>query len=276
MIVGCRSDVEDVLRAAIAIRRDPSVTLVWGKSDREVDEKLRQYHGEVKLKAADLVPHVPAGIKLKLREKPMRACGRSLPSLHWYIAYSLRHRRCVPGELARLLARYYPDVGQVLARKDELSLKYFRMHMDVLRETERLKAHTRPQPAGGLMYVEICPEHDVVDLYLEWLARRVSDRASVVKARGSYYLVNANYLGHDRPIKEISPEEAKRLTGDGRAEDRLSWELYYDSQMIESRRNKPLAKKMLPAKYAYISPDVQLERHKIEHGIPRHSLDDFF
>ncbi len=52
--------------------------------------------------------------------------------------------------------------------------------------------------------------------------------------------------------------------------------MYYDSQLIESRRNKALAKKMLPAKYSYMSPEVRLERLKIEHGIPRHNLDDFF
>jgi hypothetical protein len=178
--------------------------------------------------------------------------------------------------MVRLLASHYPDIGQVLARKDDLSLKYFHLHMDVLREGERLKAHTRPRPAGNVMYVEICPEHEVVDLYLEWLAKRVNDRASVVKARDSYYLANANYLGHNEWLKEISEEEAHRLTVDLEAEDNSRWELYYDSQLIENRRNKSLAKKMLPAKYSYISQDVQLERHKIEHGIPKHSLEDFF
>ena len=276
MIVGYRDDVEDVLRAAIALKRDPSVTLVYGKSAEEVNAKLRQYHGDTKVLVADIVPHVPASLKLRLRETPPRVGSRCLPSLHTYIAYSLRHKDCVPGELVRLLSSHYPDIGQVLARKDDLSLKYFHMHMDVLRESQRLRAHSRPRPAGGLMYVEICPEHRVVDLYLEWLSGRVTDRASVVKARGDYYLVNANYLGHNKWVKEISGDEAKRLVGDLSAEDHSRWELYYDSQMIESRRNKALAKKMLPAKYSYISPDVRLERHKIEHGILKNNLNDFF
>jgi hypothetical protein len=276
VIVGYRNDVEDVLRAAIALKREHTITLVCGKSVEEVKAKLRQYTGDAKVMVVDLVPHVPSGVKLKLREKPPRVGSRCLPSLHTYIAFSLRHKRCVPDELVRLLASHYPDIGQVLARKDDLSLKYFHLHMDVLREGERLKAHTRPRPAGDVMYVEICPEHEVVDLYLEWLARRVSDRASVVKARDSYYLVNANYHGHNKWLKEISGEEARRLTGDLEAEDHSRWELYYDSQLIESRRNKALAKKMLPAKYSHISRDVQLERHKIEHGIPKHNLEDFF
>ena len=275
LVIGYRRDVEDVLRAAIALKREPTATLVCGRDEDEVRAKLRLYCGDIRVMASELVPHVPASLKLRLREKPPRVGSRCLPSLYTYIAFSLRHKRCVPDELVKLLARHYPDIGQVLARKDDLSLKYFRQHMDVLRENERLKAHSRPRPARDVMYVEICPEHDVVDLYLEWLGRRVTDRASLVKASGRFYLVNANYLGHNRWMKEVSADEAKRLAGDLPEEDNAAWAMYYDSQMIESRRNKALAKKMLPAKYSYISPDVRLERYKIEHGIPKHSLDDF-
>jgi hypothetical protein len=276
LIIGYRQDVEDVLRAAIALKREPSATLVCGKSTRDVKDKLRLYSGDAKVMVEDLVPHVPAAVKLKLRERPPRVGSRCLPSLHTFIAFSLRHKQCVPDELVRLLSTYYPDIGQVMGRKDGLSKKYFFMHMEVLRESERMKAHTRPRPAGNLMYVEIRPEHDVIDLYLEWIARRASDRASVVKAHGNYYLANANFLGHDKGIKEISAEEARRLIGDLPEDDFSTWEMYYDSQLIESRRNKELAKKMLPAKYSYLSPDVRLERLKIEHGIPKHNLDDFF
>lgn len=276
MIIGYRNDVEDVLRAAIALKREPDATLVYGRSKREIREKFRLYTGDVKVLADELVPHVPSSIKLKLREKPPRVGSRCQASLHTFAAYSLRHRQCVPDELVRLLSRYYPDIGQVLASKDGLSRKYFHLHMDVFRESERLKAHTRPRQAGNLMYVEIRPEHDVVDLYLEWLARRVDDRASVVRANGAYYLANANYLGYDQPTKEISAEEAKRLVGDLPAEDHSAWEMYYDTQMIESRRNKALAKKMLPAKCSQLSEEVRLERLKIEHGIAKHNLDDFF
>lgn len=276
MIIGYRRDVDDVLRAAISLKREPSATLVCGKNTRDVKEKLKLYRGDAKVMVEALVPHVPTAVRLKLRERPPRVGSRCQPSLHTYVAFSLRHRQCVPDELVRLVSSYYPDIGQVLARKDGLAKKYFFMHMEVLREIERLKAHTRPQPAGGLMYVEIRPEHDVVDLYLEWIAKRVSARASVVKAHDSYYLANANLLGHDQWMKEISGDEARRLIGDLPQDDFSTWEMYYDSQLIESRRNKAFAKKMLPAKYSYISPEVRLERLKIEHGIPKHNLDDFF
>ncbi len=276
MIVGFKDDVDDVLRAAIALKRDPAITLVCGRDDEDVKSKLRQYHGDTLAMVSEIVPHVSSSVKLKLREKPPRVNSRCQPSLHTYVDFSLRHKDCKPVELVRLLSTYYPDIGQVMARKDELSLKYFHLHMEVLRENEKLRAHTRPRPAGNLMYVEISPEHKVVDLYIEWLARRVSDRASIVKSHGDYYLANAHCLGYNVLIKKISPDEAQRLTVDLRADDNSTWEMYYDSQLIESRRNKALAKKVLPAKYSYISPDVRLERYKIEHGIPKHSLDDFF
>jgi hypothetical protein len=202
MIVGFRDDVDDVLRAAIALKREPAITLVCGHDEEEVKSKLRQYPGDAIAMASEIVPHVPSSVKLKLRERPPRINIMCQPSLHAYIDFSLRHKDCKPVELVRLLSAYYPDIGQVMARKDELSLKYFHLHMEVLRENEKLRAHTRPRPAGNLMYVEISPEHKVVDLYIEWLIRRVSDRASIVKVRGDYYLANAHCLGYNVLVKK--------------------------------------------------------------------------
>lgn len=276
MIIGYNKDVEDVLRAAIALTNEPGATLVYGRDERDVKAKLARYSGEITIMAAQIVPHVPSTIKIKLRERPPRTGNRCQSSLHAYIAYALRHRKCMPDELVKMLSSYYPDIGRALARSDDLSLKYYRMHMEVLGESHRLQAYTRPCPVGNFMYVEIYPEHYVTDLYLEWISRRVSDRASIVKAHRDYYIANANYLGYDRWLKEISPEEAKRLTGDLPQADNSMWDTFYDSQAIESRRNPGHAKKMLPAKCASISPEIKLERRKIEHGIPGCRLDDFF
>jgi hypothetical protein len=276
MIIGYRKDVEDVLRAAIALKREPGATLVYGRDARDVRAKLAHYSGDVKLMVSEVVPEVPTAVKLRLRERPPRVGSRCQPSMHAYIEYALRHRRCKPDELVGMLSAYYPDIGRALARSDQVSLKYFHMHSEVLAEIHRLQAYTRPCPAGDLMYVEICPEHFVTDLYLEWIARRASDRASVVKAHRDYYLANAHYLGYDQTFKEISPEEAKRLTGVIPGVDGSLWETFYDSQAIESRRNAEYAKKMLPARCAQMSPEIRLERRKIEYGIPGRRLDDFF
>jgi hypothetical protein len=276
MIIGYKKNLWDVLRAAIAMNREPEATFVCGKNDRDLDSKLAGYHGEIIEKVHVIVPQVPVSLKLKLRERLPRSGGRCQPSMHSYITYSLRHRKCVPNELVRMLADYYPDIGQALGHKDELSKKYFHMQMEVMGEIERLRAHTRPRPAGGLMYVEIAPEHYVIDLYMEWMGKRISDRSSIVKSHRDYYLVNAHYLGYDGQYKEISSEEALRILGEVPEADISVWEAFYDSQAIESRRNREYASTKIPAKCAKLSPEIKLERKKIEYGIPRCGLDDFF
>ena len=275
MIIGYKKNLWDVLRAAIAMNREPEATFVYGVNEKDLDSKLSAYHGEISEKVSIMVPQVPVSVKLKLRERLPKVGSRCQPSLHTYISYSLRNRRCVPNELVRMLALYYPDIGQALGHKDELAKKHFTLQMEVMREIERLRAHTRPRPAGSLMYVEIAPEHYVIDLYLEWMGKRIDDRASVVKSHRDYYLVNAHFLGYDSQYKEISQEEAVRLLGDVPDTDISVWETFYDSQAIENRRNKDYAKKMLPEKYSYLSPEIRLERKKVEHGIPKSTLADF-
>ncbi|HMK48264.1 MAG TPA: DUF4130 domain-containing protein [Methanocella sp.] len=277
MIIGYKKNVWDVLRAAIIMSREPGATFVCGKSEKDLEARLLRYQGDVIEKVSSIVPNVPGSIKLKLRERLPRAGSRCQPSLHTFITYSLRHRECVPNELIGLLAMYHPDIGQVLACKDGRSKKYFRLQMDVSREVERLRAHTRPRPARGVMYVEIAPEHLVTDIYLEWIGKRINDRVSIVKSHRDFYIVNAHFLGYDAQYKEISPEEASKLVGDiPNTDSELQvWESFYDSQAIESRRNKAHAKKMLPEKYTYLSPEIRIERKKIERGIPRSTLDDF-
>lgn len=276
MIVGYRKDTWDVLRAAICVNRETDVTLLCGKDEKDLEAKFSRYPDDYKVKVWNLIPQVPMSVKMKLRETPPKLGGRCQPSLHAFISYGLRHRQCVPDDIVKLLAQYYPDIGQVLAHKDAQSKKLYRMQFEVLGELHRMRAHTRPVPAGNLMYVEISPEHYVIDLYLEWIAKRVNDRASVVKAHRDYYLANASYLGYDRQFKEISQETAKSLTGEILKTDNSAWEQYYDSQAIENRRNKAFAQKMLPKKVASLSPEVKLEREKIEHGIPRCDLTSFF
>jgi len=276
MIIGYKKNVWDVLRAAIAMNREPEATFVYGVNEKDLDSKLSAYHGEIIEKVSVMVPQVPVSLKLMLRERLPRVGSRCQPSLHTYISYSLRNRQCVPNELVGMLARYYPDIGQALGHKDELSKKHFTQQMEVMREIERLRALTRPRPAGSLMYVEISPEHYVIDLYLEWMGKRITDRASVVKSHRDYYLVNAHFLGYDSQYKEISKDEAVRLLGDVPDTDISVWESFYDSQAIESRRNRAYASTKLPAKCASLSPEIKIERNKIEHGIPRHGLEDFF
>ena len=276
MIIGYVKNVDSIIRAAIAIKANPGATAVCGKDSKDLKQKLSQYHGEAVVNIDDVVKNVPFHIKASLWVKTP-TCGRAQRpvSLGMYLNYALRHNKCVPDDLVKLLSYYYPNLTLILSHKDTVAKRYYHMYREAMGELERMKAHTRFRPAGDMLYVEIYPEHDVQDLYMEWAARRNDDRASVIKCHTLYYLINACRLGYPKEIAGISKEEAERLLGNIPACDNAIWDTFYDSQSIENRRNKKYAKKMLPAKYSYISPEVRKERKKIERGIPLNSLDDF-
>jgi len=276
MIIGYRKDMEGVLKAAIALKKNPGSTMVCGSNDGELKQKLAMYHGDIVVNANDIVKDVPFHIKAGLWVK-FPGCGRMgpQPSLGSFIMYSLRNKKCVPDELVYLLAKNYPKLTVVLSHKDTVAKKYFHLYRETMGELERIRSYCRFQPAGDILYVEIIPENDIRDLFMEWAARRYNDRQVIVKCHGDYYLLNARSKGYSKDIVEISGEEAKRLIGDIQETDSELWDTFYDSQNVESRRNKRYAKCKVPKKFSYVSPEIRKERKKIEHGIQKDKLDDF-
>ncbi|MCD1295812.1 DUF4130 domain-containing protein [Methanocella sp. CWC-04] len=278
MIIGYKKDMESVIKAAIALRTNPGSTMVCGNNKRDLERELYWHRGEIVVYVDDLVKNIPFHIRSSLW-KQVPGCNPSLRGLSTgsFITYALRHRKCVTNELVGLLASYYPDLFNVLSHKDEVSKKYYHMYREVFGEYHSMKGFTRFQEKGDVYYVEVYPEHLIIDMYLDWIEKKNTDRPTVVKSHRDHYLVNAKYLGYNKTIVEISPEEAGRLATvtDIPSHDSL-WETFYDSQYIDNRRNKEYAKKKIPAKYAYLSPDIKNERKKIERGIQRDTLDDFF
>jgi probable DNA metabolism protein len=276
VIIGYKKDVDGVLRAAIALARNPGATMVCGASAGELREKLAMYHGDIVLSVDEVVKDVPFQVKAELWVK-LPSCSpmqRSL-SLGSYLTFALRSHNCVPDELVRLLARYYPKLTAILAHKDDTARKYFKYYREAMGELERLKAHVRFRPSGDALYAEISPQHEVKDLFMEWAMRRIPDRIIVVKCRQEHYILNARSLGYSSDVASVTAEEAGRLLGSISDSGSEAWDTYYDSQSIENRRNKRYAKSRLPAKYSYISPEVRKERKKIEHGIQGSRLDDY-
>ena len=277
MIIGYKKDLDGVLRAAVALKKNPDATIVCGSNARELKQKLAMYHGEVVLNVDEVVKDVPFHVKAELWVKvpscnPMQR-GLSLGS---YLTYALRNDQCIPDELVRLVARYYPNFMALLAHKDATARKYFRLYREAAGELERIKSYCRFRPAGDKLYVEIAPKHDIKDLFMEWAMRRNNDRIIVVKCHAEYYLLNARALGYRAEIANVTKEEAERLLGDMPDTDSDIWDTFYDSQNVENRRNKRYAKARLPEKFSYISPEIRKERKKIEHGIQPDKLDDFF
>ncbi len=276
MIIGYKKDVDGILRAAIALKRNPDSTMVCGSSKRELKEKLAMYHGDIVVNVDDVVKDVPVHTKVELSVK-FPGCGVMQPSLslNSFLNYSLRNSHCVPDELVRLLALNYPDLTVILAHKDATAKKYYHYYRETMGELERIRSYCRFRPAGDLLYVEITPRHDIKDLFMKWAAGRNNDRRVIVKCHKEYFLLNARSIGYRTDIAPISEEEALRLLGDIPDVDSEIWDTFYDSQSIESRRNIKYAKSRLPAKYSHISPETRKERKKIEHGTPSNTLDEF-
>ncbi len=277
MIIGYKKDLDGVLRAAIALKRNPEATMVCGANARELKQKLAMYHGEIVLNVDEIVKDVPFRAKADLwvRFPSCNPMQRGL-SLGSYLTFALRNSQCKPDELVRLVARYYPNFMAILAHKDDTAKKYFSLQREVAGELERLKAYCRFRPSGDMLYVEVNPKHDIKDLFMEWAMRRNGDRIIVVKCHAEYYILNARALGHRAETASVTKEEAERLLGDIPDTDSEIWDTFYDSQNVENRRNKRYAKGRLPEKYSYISPEIRKERKKIEHGIQPDKLDDFF
>jgi hypothetical protein len=276
MIIGYKKDLEGVLKAAIALKQHPGSTMVFGSGERELKQKLALYHGDVVVDVGDIVKDVPFHIKAELWVK-FPSCGRMgpQPSLGSFIMYSLRNKKCVPDELVILLAKNYPRLTVVLSHKDTVAKKYFHLYRETMGELERIRSYCRFRPAGDILYVEICPENDIKDLFMEWAGKRYGDRQVLVKCHGEYYLVNARSKGYEKDIIEISGDVAKSMLGYVPDTDNELWDTFYSSQNIDNRRNKKYAKSRVPKKYSNISPEIKNERNFIEHGIPETKLDDF-
>jgi hypothetical protein len=277
MIIVYRRELFDVIKAAIALKSHPDASIMCARERMDI-RKIAEFSGEKVVMAGDIIKNVPSRVRSTLWQK-MSTGFTGCVSTGSYIKYSLRHRSCAPDELVRLLSSYYPDMAQVISHKDCVSKKYFHMFRECMAENERLKAMTRLSPAGvpegSLMYVEISPENDVGDLYMEWVAGRIEDRPTVVKCHKDYFLVNAHYRGYKKEITAISAEEAQKMVGK-KADDNGIWETFYDSQFIENRRNPEYAKKKVPEKCSFLSEDLRKERLKIKRGIAKNTLDDFF
>ncbi len=276
MIIGYKKDLDGIIRAAVALKKNPGATMVCGTNRRELKEKLAMYHGDVIVNVDDIVKNVPFHIKVELWVK-VPSCSpmqRSL-SLGLYVTYALRNAKCIPDELVRLLAMYYPDMRAVLDHNDPLSKKYYHYHRETMGELERIKSFIRFKLIGEALYAELNPKNDILDMLLEWAMRRNPDRPVIIKCHSEYYLLNARSRGYNKDIANISKDEAQRILGDVVDIGSDIWDTFYDSQNIEGRRNKRYAKSRLPAKFSYVSPEIRKERKKIERGIPENTLDDF-
>lgn len=130
-----------------------------------------------------------------------------------------------------VLAKVSPEAKNVLTRARRVCM-----------ELHRAYGFIRFNPAGpDTMVGKAEPEHNTADLILAYFARRY---------RGQKIILLANGLAYTWQDGKITVTDADAFAPTAPADDFSAyWDAYYDSQVIEGRMNKELARKHLPKKF---------------------------
>jgi hypothetical protein len=134
----------------------------------------------------------------------------------------------------------------------------------------------RPDIINGILTARIDTQHDVADIFCRWLANKNPDMPVTVICGSRAWIGNGHLAGVER-FGPIDPEKLKELDSSSSSDMDIEemWSVYYDSQMIENRRNRSLAKKLQPKYTGSLSNMAKNDRYKVEKGIANCTLDSF-
>lgn len=276
MIIAFSPTVDGILLACSCFRDNPDAELVFAKDVQELDRKLgfSGSNGEVRR-----LGFTPSGSTESLSKeifgKIKARMARFDPNPIRYLDLLLRHRDCDPVELVQLIVSCNGDTDQLYSGKGKLAKRYYNYMRDVSRAYERLCMFSRPDFRGGILSATIDSPHDIGELFCRWLARKNPDVPVAVIVNTKAWVGNGDLIGLDRfaRINSAFIESLQSASGYDDVDD--LWNVYYDSQMIESRRNIGLAKKMQPKFSASMSAMAKRDRYKVERGISNCRLDSF-
>ncbi|WP_440953441.1 DUF4130 domain-containing protein [Methanococcoides sp. FTZ1] len=276
MIIAFKPTVDGVLLACSCLKECPEAELTFAKSLGELDRKLGfSFYGE-EVKRLGFTPCGGIeGLSKEIFGKRRSRMARFDPAPIRYLDLLLRHRDCDPVELVHLVISCNGDTDQLYSGKSKLAKKYYNYMRDVSRAYERLCMFARPEFKGGILTVEIDSPHDIGELFCRWLSRKNPDVPVAVLVRTIAWVGNGDLLGLDRFAKLTAAFVESLRTQSGTDDVDELWDIYYDSQMIDSRRNIGLAKKMQPKSSASMSRMAKRDRYKVERGIASCRLDSF-
>ena len=276
MILAFNANVDGVLLACSYFRENPGAELISAKNQDELDQKLGFSCSEGEVKRLGFTPcgSIEA-LSKEIFGKRKARMARFDPNPLRFLDLLLRHRNCEPVELVHLIISCNGDTDQLYSGKGKLAKKYYNYMRDVSRAYERLCMFSRPEFKGGILSVEIDSPHNIGDLFCRWLSRKNPDVPVAVIVKTNAWVGNGDLLRLDRFSKLTAAfVESLRSTSEDDEVDGL-WDIYYDSQMIDSRRNIGLAKKMQPKFSASMSKMAKKDRYKVERGIASCRLDSF-
>ncbi|WP_135609451.1 DUF4130 domain-containing protein [Methanococcoides sp. AM1] len=276
MIIAFNPTVDGVLLACSCFRDDPDAELVFAKDVGELDRKLRFSGSNCQVRRLGFTPCGRAeSLSKEIFGKRKTRMARFDPNPLRYVDLLLRHKDCDPVELVQLIVSCNGDTDQLYSGKGRLAKRYYNYMRDVSRAYERLCMFSRPEFKGGILSVVIDSPHDIGELFCSWLARKNPDVPVAVIVNSTAWVGNGDLIGLDRFAKITAAfiESLQSTSGSDDVDD--LWDVYYDSQMIESRRNIGLAKKMQPKFSASMSKMAKRDRYKVERGIANCRLDSF-
>ncbi len=160
-------------------------------------------------------------------------------TLHYAARYNARDRyalvlQVLHQALAKnaeyVLAKISPEAKSVVARARRVCM-----------ELHRAYGFIRFNPDyNGTMIGRTKLEHDTADIVLAYFARKYRKQKIVLINHHQAYIWDAG---------NVSVTNAEDYTAMGNDDFSSFWDAYYDSQVIEGRLNKNLARKHLPKKY---------------------------
>lgn len=189
-------------------------------------------------------------------------------SLNYFLEMAQRHRKSKRDNLIARVTRVLKENPAIIQNKmTKLAQQFYSRGREVIGEVHRLIAFIRFELYPEYLLVsEVYPEHDVIDLMFNFFCKRyptfiilfftkkqgyiATNRSDIdfpaFKFKQNYWVFkrNSNSLDNIRQLLRLqlsailTPEKFSSKT----------WECYYDSQYIKSRKNIRLARKVLPEK----------------------------
>ena len=277
MIIAFKKDVDGVLLACSALQKYPDADFVFAKDKGELKKKLEFLGTEEEVLALGFKPSgSTAGlIKEILGKRPAKMSPRD-PKPVQYVDLVLRHRDADPGELVRLIVSCQGSVEMLYSGKSILARRYYQYMRDVTRAWQRICMFSRPDFSNGILTVEIDSPHDVADIFCRWLAKKNHDVPVTVIQGTVAWLGNGELVGVEHFTKTAASfVSSLRVSVQQDDEVEELWDVFYNSQMIESRRNRGHAKKMQPKSSALLSKMAKKDRYRVKRGIASCTLDRF-
>jgi hypothetical protein len=277
VIIAFKKDVDGVLLACSALEKYPDADFVFAKDKGELKKKLEFLGTEEEVLSLGFKPFGSTArlIKEILGKRPAKMSPRD-PKPVQYVDLVLRHRDADPGELVRLIVSCQGSVEMLYSGKSILSRRYYRYMRDVTRAWQRMCMFSRPDFSNGILTVEIDSPHDVADIFCRWLAKKNHDVPVAVIQGTVAWLGNGELVGVEHfTTTAASFVSSLRVSAQQDDEVEELWDVFYNSQMIETRRNRSHAKKMQPKSSALLSKMAKKDRYRVERGIASCTLDRF-